>query len=45
MNKIDKKIDKKTRLYKWMFIAKIAADITIIIGFFIVFFLLARRVL
>ena len=38
-----KEIDRKTRLYYWFMIAKIVADITIIIGFFIVLFLLIQR--
>jgi hypothetical protein len=34
---------RKENLYYWAFIAKIVADITMIIGFFIVGYLLMRR--
>lgn len=37
-----KKIDRKTRLYYWLMIAKIVADITIILGIFIILFVVIR---
>lgn len=38
-----KKIDKKTKLYLLIIYARIVAEITIIIGFFIILYLLVRR--
>jgi len=38
-----KEIDKKTRLYYWIIMAKIVADITIIIGVFIIFYFIVRK--
>ncbi len=40
--KRSKKPDKRTRFYQLLIYAKIVADITIIIGFFIIFYFLAR---
>ena len=40
-----KKLDKKTKLYLLLIYGRIAAEITMIIGFFIILFVLVRELL
>ena len=40
--KRSRKLDKRTRFYQLLIYAKIVADITVILGFFIIFYFLVR---